>query len=503
MPSKPSRTRAQVVEQAAEQGGHHGDALIWIAFAIAVAALLGLGFMRLKQPPLVGFILAGLLLGPTGMGVISSSDNVALLAEMGVVVLLFFIGMELSIKAFVRSINQAVLVAGGQLVASMLLAAVLAYMLGSSLSETIILGFIIALSSTVVAMKMLDEMGELRSEPGRVAIGVLIAQDIAVVPMLILVSSLGGESIDFGEVAIKVIVAVALLAGLLWWFGRNPKLKLPFAEAIENNVDLLAIGSLAMCFSAAALSGLAGLSPVYGAFLAGIIVGNSTLRSRVIPVVEPIQSILLVVFFLSIGLLIDLDFIMANVWLVLAAALLVVAMKTALNIMLLRITGSDPKTALLAGLSMAQIGEFSFVLAAAGFASGAFGSDIYRLAIAVTAISLLVSPVWFNLMERVENIATEGLGSYKEALAQAYEDELDGVENVVWSARARYRAARFALYQRRARRAEAHQEKAVGTAAEDDASQDGAEADLSGEKATAAEADQASGTSPEKPSKDG
>jgi CPA2 family monovalent cation:H+ antiporter-2 len=108
-----------VVEQAAEQGGHHGDALIWIAFAIAVAALLGLGFMRLKQPPLVGFILAGLLLGPTGMGVISSSENVALLAEMGVVVLLFFIGMELSIKAFVRSINQAVLVAGGQLVASM------------------------------------------------------------------------------------------------------------------------------------------------------------------------------------------------------------------------------------------------------------------------------------------------------------------------------------------------------------------------------------------------
>jgi hypothetical protein len=136
---------------------------------------------------------------------------------------------------------------------------------------------------------------------------------------------------------------------LLWWFGRNPKLKLPFAEAIENNVDLLAIGSLALCFSAAALSGLAGLSPVYGAFLAGIVIGNSTLRSRVIPVIEPIQSILLVVFFLSIGLLIDLDFILANIWLVLAAALLVVALKTALNIFLLRITGSDPKTALLAG----------------------------------------------------------------------------------------------------------------------------------------------------------
>ncbi|MDF1609599.1 cation:proton antiporter [Hoeflea sp. YIM 152468] len=459
---------AQVVDQAVGQGGHHGDAMVAIAIAVAIAALLGLGFMRMRQPPLVGFILAGLALGPTGLGVISSSENVALLAELGVVVLLFFIGMELSIKAFVLSIKQAVLVAVGQLIASMLLAALLAFVLGASASETLILGFIIALSSTVVAMKMLDEMGELRGAPGRIAVGVLIAQDIAVVPMLILVSSLGGDTFDLGEVTFKVVVAVLLLAGLLWWFGRNPKLKLPFATAIENNVDLLAIGSLALCFSAAALSGLAGLSPVYGAFLAGIIVGNSTLRSRVIPVIEPIQSILLVVFFLSIGLLIDLNFILANVWLVVAAAFLVVALKTVLNIFLLRLTGSDPKTALIAGLSMAQIGEFSFVLAAAGFASGGFGSDIYRLAIAVTAISLLVSPLWFNLMERVEDLASEGLGSYKQALSQAYEDELDGVENIMWWARARYRAVRFALYQRRARRSasKAEADAAVRSAAQ-------------------------------------
>ncbi len=459
------------VAQAMEQAVHHGNSLVAIAIAVAIAALLGLGFMRLRQPPLVGFILAGLALGPTGMGVISSSENIRLLAEMGVVVLLFFIGMELSIKAFVLSLRQAVIVAVGQLLASMLLAALLAYWLEATIAEAIILGFIIALSSTVVAMKMLDEMGELRTAPGRVTVGVLIAQDLAVVPMLILVSSLGGETFDAGAVTVKIVVAVLLLAGLLWWFGRKPKLRVPFAEAIADNVDILALGSLAVCFSAAAISGLAGLSPVYGAFLAGIVVGNSTLRSRVIPVIEPIQSVLLVVFFLSIGLLIDLDFILANLMLVVAAAMLVVSLKTALNIVLLRATGSDPKTALISGLSMAQIGEFSFVLAAAGVASGALGTDIYRLAIAVTAISLLVSPIWVNLMERIERMTAASLGTYREALALAYKGELGEVQrgrvalgSMVWALRARYRAGRFALYQRRSRKSGERQSAPIETA---------------------------------------
>lgn len=458
---------AETVIAAAEEAvaaAPHGDQLLALAMTIAIAALLGLGFIRLRQPPLVGFILAGLLLGPTGFGVIDSSESVALLAELGVVLLLFFIGMELSIRAFIVTIRQAVLVAAGQLVASMALASVIAWGIGATVAEAVILGFIIALSSTVVAMKMLDSMGELRTSPGRVAVGVLIAQDLAVVPMLILVSSFGGESFNIWTTALKMVFAVGLLAGLLWWFGKHPKLRVPFAQAVEDNVELLALGALGVCFTAAALSSVAGLSPVYGAFLAGLIVGNSQLRSRVIPVIEPIQSVLLVVFFLSIGLLIDPDYIVGNFWLVLAASLAVIAAKTVLNIFLLRITGADAKTALLAGLSMAQIGEFSFVLAAAGLATGAFGADIQRLAIAVIAVSLLVSPIWFNMMERIEHIASQRLGTYREALAAAYEDEAALVDDAVWNVRARYRALRFALYQRRTRKAAARAGEAADEA---------------------------------------
>nr|WP_275791128.1 cation:proton antiporter [Rhizobium gei] len=435
-----------------------------MAIVVAVAALLGLGFLRLRQPPLVGFILAGVALGPTGFGFISSSGNVALLAEMGVVVLLFFIGMELSVKAFVLSLRQALLVAGGQVAAAVVAGSLIGLITGASLAEGVILGFVIAMSSTVVAMKMLEDMGELRSETGRIAVGVLIAQDIAVVPMLILVSSLGGDQPDFAAIAIKMLIAIAVLAALLWWFGRHGKIRVPFSEAVEDKVEILALGALAVCFGAAAISGLAGMSPAYGAFLSGIVIGNSTLRSRVIPVIEPIQSVLLVVFFLSIGLLIDLDFIGDNIWSVLSAALIVIAAKSILNIFLLRKTGSPPQIALVAGLSMAQIGEFSFILAAAGLSAGVLQFDTHKVAIAVTAVTLLVSPLWVSVMHRLENIASDHMSTYRKAFAVAYARELNEVSkggaalaDARWSLRLRYRAFRLARHHRRRAR-----EKALG-----------------------------------------
>ena len=159
-----------------------------------------------------------------------------------------------------------------------------------------------------------------------------------------------------------------------------------------------------------------------------------------IPVIEPIESVLLVVFFLSIGLLIDLSFIWNNLLLVVVASLVVIAMKTVLNVFLLRATGHDPETALIGGLSMAQIGEFSFVLAAAGYTAGGLGYDSYRLAIAVTAVTLLLSPAWMGVMHRVENVASAGYQSYRAALSQAYAGELeDFSEGLTWL-RARLRA---------------------------------------------------------------
>ncbi|MCQ0988314.1 cation:proton antiporter [Jiella marina] len=434
-----------------EAAAGHATDLTAIAFVILVAVLAGLGLMRLRQPPLVGFILAGVLLGPSGLGFVSTSDeNVTMLAEMGVLMLLFFIGMELSLKAFVAMLKPAVLVAGGQLASAMAITFGLKLISEATYAEAIILGFIIALSSTVVAMKMLEDIGELRTEPGRIAVGVLIAQDLAVVPMLIIATSLGGsEEIAWTGLIVKIAIAVAVLAGLLWYLGRRPKLKPRFAAAVEDNVEILALGSLAFCFAAASLSGLIGLSPAYGAFIAGLVVGASSLRSPVIHVVEPIQSILLVVFFLSIGLLIDLTYIVENWELVLVAAFFVVIAKTILNILLIRLAGLPHRTAVEAGLSMAQIGEFSFVLAAAAFASGAIGADVYRLALAVTAITLLVSPAWMVVTRHIEGEARFGYEEFRNALTELYEGQVENVEDMGFWLRVRARALRRALRQRR------------------------------------------------------
>ena len=451
-PPRAPGSSGQGVGTEAAHGSETG--LIAIAFVIVVAVTVGLGLMRLRQPPLVGFILAGVLLGPSGLGVIATSnENVTMLAEMGVLMLLFFIGMELSLKAFVASLKPAVKIAGGQLAAALTISFGLMAISDATLAEAIILGFIIALSSTVVAMKMLEDIGELRHEPGRIAVAVLIAQDLAVVPMLIVATSLGGsEAVSWAAVGVKIAIAVAILAGLLWFLGNRPKLKPSFGPAVEKNVEILALGSLAFCFAAAAVSGLIGLSPAYGAFIAGLVVGASTLRSPVIHVVEPIQAILLVVFFLSIGLLIDLNYIFANWQLVLIASVFVIIAKTLFNVALIRLAGLPHRTAVEAGLSMAQIGEFSFVLAAAALASGAIGGDVYRLALAVTAISLLISPAWMVVIRHLEGEARFGYAEFRNALAELYEDRVESVEDMGMWVRVRGRALRRAVRRRRARK---------------------------------------------------
>jgi len=210
---------------------------------------------------------------------------------------------------------------------------------------------------------------------------------------------------------------------LIVYLSRRRRIRLPFSRLIGSNADLMPLAGLGFCFGTAAITGLLGLSVAYGAFLAGLIVGNSTARRVMMRNTAPIQTVLLMVFFLSIGLLIDMRYIWDNIWTVLVILTFITVLKTALNIAVIRLLGETWPRSFLSGVLLAQIGEFSFVLAALGLSVGAVSYEAQRLIVAVTVLSLVFGPLWLESARRLHNIVLLGVTSARETLRLAYGKE--------------------------------------------------------------------------------
>lgn len=394
----------------------HGLDLTNWALVIAIAVGMGLLLIRLRLPSMVAFILTGVVLGPTGFGVVKNLGAVNVLAEIGVLLLLFLAGMKLSISSFIGVLRNVSLAVAVQVAGAIGVAFALAGLLGWSGRASLLLGFMLAMSSTAVALNILDELGEAGSKVGQLTIGLMIAQDIAVVPMLIVVEGFGESSMDYAGIVFRILLALGALAAIIYAFRTERVLKLPWSSRLKGRDDLLALTSLMSCFAAASMSGLIGLSPAYGAFAIGLIVGNSDLRDEIKRVATPIQSVLIVMFFLSVGLLIDLEYIRENLALVLGAAIGAIVFKTVLNIASLRIARVPPARAYQVGLATAQIGEFSFILAGAGLSAAVLDSANYRLAIAIIAATLVMSPMWMLVARRIHDGANESLKLVQQGL---------------------------------------------------------------------------------------
>jgi CPA2 family monovalent cation:H+ antiporter-2 len=400
----------------------HEAGLIAIAVIGLAALLCGMLMTKLRQPAIVGYILAGVLLGPSVLGLVAERDNIRILADIGVLLLLFLIGMELPLASFVRVWKTALGCMVLQIAGAVGFNYLLAYALGWDPSAALVGGLIMALSSTAVAIKILEDLGEVESDTGRLTIAVLIAQDLAVVPMMLVVGNLsgGGEEGITWQALAQIGFAVLFLAGFLALLAKRGRLRLPLLERAAGNADLSALAALALCCGAATISGLLGLSPAYGAFLAGVLIGNSTGSERMARATQPIQSLLIMVFFLSIGLLIDLNFILQHLGAVLLWLVVVTLFKTVLNIAILRLLGTPWDRAFLAGTVMGQIGEFSFVIAGTAAASGLLTAESQRMAVAIIALSLIVSPLWLFVARRLDDAAAIGITSFREILRAVF-----------------------------------------------------------------------------------
>jgi CPA2 family monovalent cation:H+ antiporter-2 len=360
---------------------------------------------------------------------VENTQTVQVLAELGVIMLLFLIGMELNLRSFKAVYKTALGTAGLQIAVAFAVFWGVGHFLGWSMERITVFAFATALSSTAVSIKILEETDDLKTPVGRTTVSTLIAQDLAVIPMLLIIGAFGvsqtGASATglgpAGAIALKLTMAIGLLVIVAWFLSRRERIELPLSHWIVSRHEVIPLAAMAFCFTWATLSGAAGLSTAYGAFIAGLIIGNSNLRTALHKAAEPIQAILLMVFFLSIGLLIDINFILEN-WETVGIVLLIVTLlKTAANVLILHWLGEPWDRSFHAGVVMGQVGEFSFIVIAMGLSVGAISDVAYRVMLSVIALSLLISPLWLVIARRLHDLALKRIVG---TIPQASSDDL-------------------------------------------------------------------------------
>ena len=349
------------------------------------AYLAGSVCAKFKQPPLVGFVLAGILLGPSGFEVIASRIQVENIADLGVLLLLFLIGASIPVDVFRRIWKKSLVICLLQLIVG-----VGAIALVLDPKTAMVIGAAVALSSTATATRLITNMRLRTHTLGKLTTGVLIAQDIAFIPLILVIGAVAHY--DAAEGFWKVSLALGGFAVLL--LGLKRKINLPFAELCEKNKEILLLQGATLCIGAAALADFAGLKPAYGALLGGMIVANSYQAKAMHDVMKPLENITVMVFFVSIGLLIDLTYLGEHVALITGLVLAVLILKTAVNIIIYRLAGEPWTHAFISSMLIAQVGELSFLVWRAGSEAALISPAQESALVAVAALSLLSTPLW-------------------------------------------------------------------------------------------------------------
>lgn len=368
-----------------------------IVIIFALSTLVNLVFTRLKIPTVVGYLLTGVIAGPHLLSLVSSAHQIELLAEIGVVLLLFTIGLEFSLNhlmkirkiVFLGGFIQVFLTAGAFFVASRFFE--------MNWKSGLFIGFLAALSSSALVLKILQERSEVTSNYGRTVLGILIFQDLLVIPLLLLSNVLSNQSLDVPKEILILTIKVSFILLLVYagnkWF--LPKLMELIAKTKSQELFIMSI--FLLCFAIALLTSRLGMSLALGAFLAGIMVSESEYSYNVFGNFLPIKDVFASFFFVSIGMLLDVSFIIDNLHLVLLSILLVIVVKTIIAGGTGFILGHTFQGTVIIGLALSQVGEFSFILAKIGFNNSIISDYYYHLFLAVAVITMALTPFLFKI----------------------------------------------------------------------------------------------------------
>jgi monovalent cation:H+ antiporter-2, CPA2 family len=389
----------------------HSSLIANLALALLAALIGALVAVRLRQSAVIGYIAAGIVIGPFTPGLVADPNAVEALADLGLVFLLFTIGAELSLRDLLRAGNVALIGGSIQVLVTIAIGAVVGLTIGWELRAALFFGAVIAISSGAVLSKILGERGELDAEHGRIALAWSTVQDLATIVLVVLLPALGsttGAHLEDVALALgKALLFLVLLvpAGLRFF----PALFEWLARLRNRELFVLAVAAVAL--GTAFVSTLFGVSLALGAFVAGLAVGESDLSHQVLAEVVPLRDVLAGLFFVSIGMLVDPPFVLASWPLVLVALLLMVVLKGALVGGLAALIGASRRAAVLAGVLLAQCGEFSFLLARLGRDTGALSGDAFNVMLSGAAASIVLAPPLYAQAGRVVRSLEERLAA--------------------------------------------------------------------------------------------
>ncbi|HTP97026.1 MAG TPA: monovalent cation:proton antiporter-2 (CPA2) family protein [Burkholderiales bacterium] len=378
------------------------DTLQLVLILLATAVLAVVVFRQLRLPPLLGYLLVGIVIGPRALGWIPDTSETRHLAEFGVVFLMFSIGLEFSLPKLVTMRSFVFGLGSAQVVSTMVVAILVAGpLLGIDWRAGFVLGSALAMSSTAIVSKMLAERLELATRHGRQIIGVLLFQDLAVVLLLIIIPALAGEPGALLPALVVAIAKAALVLGLVLFFGQRLMRAWFHVVAMQKSSELFVLNVLLMTLGLAYLTDLAGLSRALGAFIAGMLISETEYRYHVEADIKPFRDVLLGLFFVAVGMQLDLHTVLDQyAWVVL---FLVggIALKIVLIAAISRIAGNDTGAALRTALDLAQAGEFGFVLLAHAGLLGLLPREYIQPVLAAMLLSMLMAPFMIEYSERI------------------------------------------------------------------------------------------------------
>ncbi len=384
---------------------------IVVLFGAALAVLVV--SHRLRLPSIIGFLITGIVVGPSGLGWIADLHNVEIFAELGVVFLLFGVGLELSVDRLL-ALRRAILVGGGlQVTLTIAAASGVALLLGAHPRLAFYLGSVVALSSTAIVLKLYFERRELEAPHGQVVTGILLFQDFLIVPLLLVVPLLAGATTPSGGGFVLRFAGGALAVVAAFVVGRLLMPRLLRVIVRTRIRELLVIATLFACLGGAVITETLGFSLVLGAFLAGVLIAESEYQHQVQAETGPFRDVFNSMFFISMGMLLSLEFAANNLLLILGLGLAVVVVKASIVLVAVKALRYPARTQLLAALALAQIGEFSFVLVRSGHSFGLLDDWQYQLAIATAVLTLLLTPLLIAIGPRLADALAHRIGAMR------------------------------------------------------------------------------------------